>query len=54
MFLSWSSWKSTKDTFWNIFPGQNLHNAIHYKFWYVYQMKAWLFYIRPTYSYFSR
>ena len=38
----------------NVLPDQNLGNAIHYEFWYLYEMKAWLFYIRLTYSIFSR
>ena len=35
-FLSWSSWKSNKDIFLNIFPGQNLRNSIHYEFFDIY------------------
>ena len=38
--------------FLNILPGQNLWNFILYEFWYLYEMKAWLFYIRLTYPFF--
>ena len=40
--------------FLNIFPDKYLRNSIHYEFWYLYEMKAWLFYICLTYSIFSR
>ena len=36
----------------NILPSQNLWNFILYEFWYLYEMKAWLFYIRLTYPFF--
>ena len=48
--LSWSSWKSNRDIFFEYFPWSKFGNAIHYEFWYFYEMKAWLFYIRLTYS----
>ena len=48
-FLSWSSWKSIKNIFFEYIPNQNLGNAIHYEFWYLYEMKAWLSYIRLAY-----
>ena len=38
--------------FLNILPSQNLWNFILYEFWYLYEMKAWLFYIRLTYPFF--
>ena len=40
--------------FLNIFPGQTLRNSTCYAFWYSYEMKIWLFYIRLTYSIFYR
>ena len=41
-----------KTYFLKILPGQNLWNFILYEFWYLYEMKAWLFYIRLTYPFF--
>ena len=41
-----------KTYFLNILPSQNLWNFILYEFWYLYEMKAWLFYIRLTYPFF--
>ena len=52
--LSWSSEKSSKHIFFEYFPGQNLGYSIHFEFWYLYEMKTWLFYIRLKYSIFSR
>ena len=36
----------------NIFSGQNLRKAIHCKFSYLKEMKAWIFYIHLTYTIF--
>ena len=51
--LSWTLESQIRRYFFNIFPSQNLSNAIHCGLWYLSEMEAWLFYIRLTYSIFS-
>ena len=39
--------------FLNTFSTENLRNGIPYELWSLYEIEAWFFYIRLTYSFFS-